>query len=46
MISEFELWIVRHGETEANVKKLIQGHQGGKLTKRGIEQALVMLISV
>jgi len=31
--------IVRHGETEENVKKIIQGHIQGNLTSLGIEQA-------
>ncbi|MFH0832487.1 MAG: histidine phosphatase family protein [Candidatus Aenigmatarchaeota archaeon] len=33
------LIIVRHGETEENVKEMIQGHIHGKLTKKGIAQA-------
>ena len=33
------LWLVRHGETFANIQKIIQGQQGGELTKNGIEQA-------
>lgn len=33
------LWLVRHGETFANVKRIIQGQQGGELTKPGMEQA-------
>ena len=33
------LILVRHGETEGNVKRLIQGHLHGKLTKKGREQA-------
>lgn len=33
------LIVVRHGETEANVKGVNQGHSHGKLTSRGIEQA-------
>ena len=35
-----ELWIVRHGQTQANVQRILQGHQPGKLTKLGIDQAL------
>lgn len=34
-----KLIIVRHGETEENLKKIWQGHLQGKLTKKGIEQA-------
>jgi len=34
-----KLIIVRHGETIANSKKILQGKEGGKLTKKGIEQA-------
>jgi broad specificity phosphatase PhoE len=34
-----KLIIVRHGETEANVKRINQGHSNGKLTKLGIKQA-------
>jgi len=33
------LIIIRHGETEENVKKLIQGRIPGKLTKKGISQS-------
>ncbi len=33
------LIIVRHGETEENVKKIVQGQGFGTLTKRGVEQA-------
>jgi broad specificity phosphatase PhoE len=31
--------IVRHGETEDNVKRIVQGQRQGKLTKKGVEQA-------
>lgn len=34
-----KLIIVRHGETEENIEKIIQGHLPGKLSKRGREQA-------
>lgn len=34
-----KLILVRHGETEENVKKIMQGHTHGKLTQAGIEQA-------
>ncbi len=34
-----KLIIVRHGETEANVKRVNQGHSHGKLTDKGIKQA-------
>ncbi len=34
-----KLFLVRHGETEDNVQKILQGHKGGKLTKEGLEQA-------
>jgi len=33
------IYIVRHGETEWNVKKIMQGHKDSKLTKKGINQA-------
>lgn len=33
------LLIVRHGETEENVSRILQGHLPGKLTARGIQQA-------
>lgn len=33
------LILVRHGQTEENVKKIIQGQKEGKLTEKGIEQA-------
>lgn len=34
-----KLIIIRHGETEQNVKKIMQGQIHGKLTKKGINQA-------
>ncbi len=34
-----KLIIVRHGETEENVRKIVQGQGFGTLTKRGVEQA-------
>ncbi|MEN0613068.1 adenosylcobalamin/alpha-ribazole phosphatase [Klebsiella indica] len=34
-----KLWLVRHGETEANVAGLYSGHAPTSLTKRGISQA-------
>lgn len=33
------IYLVRHGETEWNVKRLIQGHGDSPLTKLGIKQA-------
>jgi broad specificity phosphatase PhoE len=33
------LIIVRHGETEENVKQILQGHIAGKLTKKGMDSA-------
>jgi broad specificity phosphatase PhoE len=33
-----KLILVRHGETEANVKHILQGKEGGKLTLKGREQ--------
>src|SRR3989338_10840636 len=33
------LYIVRHGETEWNVKDRIQGHKDSPLTSQGIRQA-------
>ena len=32
-------YIVRHGETEANVRKILQGHKDYALTEKGIQQA-------
>ncbi len=34
-----KLIIVRHGETVANTKKILQGKDGGKLNEKGIKQA-------
>ncbi len=34
-----KLILVRHGETIANSKKILQGKEDGKLTEKGIEQA-------
>lgn len=33
------IYIVRHGETEWNVKRIIQGHKDSSLTQKGIQQA-------
>lgn len=33
------LYLVRHGETEDNVARIMQGQTQGKLTARGVEQA-------
>jgi len=33
------MYIVRHGETELNIKKAFQGHTDSTLTSKGIEQA-------
>ena len=33
------LWLIRHGETQANVDGLYSGHAATPLTARGIEQA-------
>ncbi|MDO8561405.1 MAG: class I tRNA ligase family protein [bacterium] len=34
-------FLVRHGETEANVKRIVQGHQDTPLTETGKEQARI-----
>ncbi|MBJ8795639.1 adenosylcobalamin/alpha-ribazole phosphatase [Citrobacter freundii] len=36
------LWLVRHGETEANVAGLYSGHAPTPLTERGIAQAQIL----
>lgn len=33
------LWLIRHGETQANVDGLYSGHAPTPLTARGVEQA-------
>ncbi len=33
------LFLVRHGETEENKEKIVQGHMAGHLSKEGIKQA-------
>jgi len=33
------IYLVRHGETEWNVKKIMQGHKDSNLTEKGINQA-------
>ncbi len=38
-MSVTRLLLVRHGETEDNVRQIIQGQTQGKLTPRGVEQA-------
>ncbi|RWR99057.1 hypothetical protein B4U80_14840, partial [Leptotrombidium deliense] len=35
----FTLTIVRHGETEANKSRIIQGHKDFQLNENGISQA-------
>ena len=37
-----QMWLVRHGETVGNVKRLIQGHQPGELTENGVFQAKLL----
>lgn len=37
-----KLYLVRHGETDNNVKKIIQGHSNSKLTKLGKKQAQLL----
>src|SRR3989344_2019069 len=40
MINDFAtIYVVRHGETETNVKGILQGYESSSLTQRGIEQA-------
>ena len=34
-----ELYIIRHGQTKANVEKYMQGQTPGELTNTGCEQA-------
>ena len=36
------IYLVRHGETEWNVKKLVQGHQDSPLTAEGIQQGKIL----
>ena len=38
-MSVTRLLLVRHGETEDNVRQIMQGQTQGKLTPRGVEQA-------
>ena len=33
------MYIIRHGETELNVRKAFQGHSDSALTEKGIQQA-------
>ena len=37
-----ELWLVRHGETEANAGRITQGQQQGRLTRAGAHQAAAL----
>ena len=34
------LFLLRHGETEENVKHILQGHMPGTLTQKGMKQAI------
>ena len=36
------LYLVRHGETEWNLKNITQGHSDSSLTKEGVKQALAL----
>ena len=36
---ETTIYLVRHGETEWNVKEILQGHKNSRLTEKGITQA-------
>ena len=36
-------YIIRHGQTEANRKHIMQGHSDGKLTKLGVNQVSTYL---
>ena len=36
------LYLTRHGETEENAKRILQGLLQTKLTKKGIEQAFML----
>lgn len=38
-MSETEFYLVRHGQTESNVRKRIQGQSNSQLTENGIKQA-------
>jgi broad specificity phosphatase PhoE len=37
-----KIFIIRHGQTDMNVQKLLAGHQDAKLTKEGISQAKLL----
>ena len=34
------IYIVRHGQTEENLQRILQGHMPGTLTEKGKEQVL------
>mmetsp|Transcript_3521 Transcript_3521/g.4614 ORF Transcript_3521/g.4614 Transcript_3521/m.4614 type:complete len:417 (+) Transcript_3521:107-1357(+) len=36
---KIEIWLIRHGETEANARRITQGQQPGRLTRLGAQQA-------
>ena len=36
---DVEFWVVRHGETEDNKKRIIAGHNAGRLSALGVSQA-------
>lgn len=38
-VFKMELYLVRHGQTDFNLKKLIQGHKNNPLNEHGIKQA-------
>ena len=40
------LYLVRHGETEDNVNKIMQGQTQGRLTENGREQARVLSLQM
>lgn len=39
MFMAISLYLARHGETEENVARILQGHLPGHLTQQGLEQA-------
>lgn len=40
------IYVVRHGETEGNVKKILQGHTDFPLTEKGIKQAQELAVKL
>ena len=42
-LPKLQIWVTRHGQTEGNIQKIVQGHTDGKLTQKGKEQVINLI---